>query len=389
MSLIPVTVLTGFLGAGKSTALNALLHHPGLADTAVIVNELGDVGLDHLLVETSSEDVVVLNAGCLCCTLRGDLVRALGDLYARMVRDQIPEFRRVVIETTGLADPAPLLHTLMTDPLISARYRLDGVVTVIDAVHAMGQLDRHPEAVKQAAVADRLVLTKTDLSPDPQALDALKTRLRALNPAAPQLVATHGVLDPALVLDCGLFSVTGKAPDVARWLNAEAYADTSHAHDHGHDGHGHGHGHGHNHGHGHDPDHGHPHHGHGHGHHHHGDGDGGDHALSRHDDHIRAYALSFDAPLAWDAVVMALDMLIASRGDDLLRFKGILDVAGRDQPIAVHGVQHIFHPPTPLPAWPVGQPRRSHLVFITRGIERETVESLLDAVLTEDDDVLR
>jgi len=233
--LIPVTVLTGFLGSGKTTLLNALLKHPDMGETAVLINEFGEVGLDHLLVEAIDDDIVLLNSGCLCCTVRGDLVTAMRDLFFKRVRGDVPEFSRVLIETTGLADPAPILHTLMTDALISSRYRLDGIVTTVDAVNAPDQLTSQPEAAKQAAVADRLVLTKTDLV-DAAALAALKDRLHALNPAAPLLIADHGRVEPAAVLEAGLFNPAQKHPDVARWLSEEAYADG-----HGHDDHDHGH----------------------------------------------------------------------------------------------------------------------------------------------------
>ncbi len=357
----PVTVLTGFLGAGKSTLLNALLRHPSMGETAVVVNEFGDVGLDHLLVRRVDENVVLLNAGCLCCTVRDDMVTTLRDLFIKRVRGDVPEFTRVAIETTGLADPAPIIHTLMTDPMLSARFRLDGVVTVVDGVNGTSTLDRHREAVKQAAVADRLVLTKADLA-EPAALDALKSRLRALNPAAPMAEAAHGVIDPDALLNCGLFSADGKSADVAHWLREEAYSENARDHDHDH---------GHHHDHGHDH-----HHDHEHGHHH--------HDVNRHDDHVTSFCLTFDTPIPWDAFVDAVEMLIASKGEDLLRIKGILDVRGEDVPVAVHGVQHVFHPPAALPqGWAEGEPRRSRLVFIARDLDRKTVETLFRATLDQ------
>ena len=215
----PVTVLTGFLGAGKTTLLNRLLRQPALAGTAVLVNEFGEIGLDHLLVEKLDENTVLLNAGCLCCTVRGDLSRALADLLPRV---EAGEVRRVVIETTGLADPAPILATLMSDPVAGRAYRLDGIVTVVDAVNGMAQLDAQPEAVRQVAVADRIVLSKTDLADPPE----LRERLRRLNPGAPLLTATHGEVDAAALLHAGLFDPDSKIPDVRGWLDAEAYADT-------------------------------------------------------------------------------------------------------------------------------------------------------------------
>src|SRR5467141_3254727 len=222
-SLIPVTLLTGFLGSGKTTVLNHVLKQPEMAATAVIVNEFGEIGLDHLLVEQSSEDVVLLNSGCLCCTVRNDIVDTLTNLFVDRVKGKIPFFTRVVIETTGLADPAPILHTLMTDPIVAARYMLDGVVTTVDAVNGAGTLDRQPEAVKQAAVADRLLLTKTDLV-EPAVRRGFEARLAALNPGAPQLAAAHGAVDPAMLFGLGLFDPQTKSIEVQRWLNDEAVA---------------------------------------------------------------------------------------------------------------------------------------------------------------------
>lgn len=353
--LIPVTVLTGFLGSGKTTLLKHLLQHPDMGETAVIINEFGEVGLDHILVEAIDDDVVLLNSGCLCCTVRSDLLTALRDIYFKRVRGLIPEFTRMVIETTGLADPAPILHTLITDPLLSARYRLDGIVTTIDAANATSQLDLQPESVKQAAVADRLVITKLDLC-DEASREALFARLREINPAAPVIYASHGKVSPSALLNAGLFNAETKHPDVARWLREEAYHD----HDHGH---GQGHHNDHDHDHGHD---------HGHGHHH--------HDPNRHDDRIRAYSLTFEQPVEWEAFVSAMEMLIAHRGADLLRMKGLLNLADEDRPVVVHGVQHVFHPPASLAAWPDGD-HRSKLVFITRDIPRSLLERLFSEIL--------
>src|ERR1700722_4295687 len=210
----PVPVLTGFLGAGKTTLLNHLLRQPELARTAVLVNEFGEIGIDHLLVEKLDENTVLLNAGCLCCTVRGDLVRTMRGMLSGARRDEIS---RIMIETTGLAEPAPILATLMTDPVVASTYRLDGVVTVIDAAAGETNLRDRPEAVRQLAVADRIVLTKTDLA------DAvpLRKRIEMINPGAPVIVADHGAVDPSAVLDAGLFDASGKIPDVAGWLRAE------------------------------------------------------------------------------------------------------------------------------------------------------------------------
>src|SRR5690348_9987151 len=230
---IPVTVLTGFLGSGKTTLLNHVLKQPDMAATAVIVNEFGEIGLDHLLVESATEDVVLLNSGCLCCTVRGDIVNTLTDLFVARVKGKVPYFTRAVIETTGLADPAPVLHALMTDPIVVERYMVDGVVTTVDAVNGIGTLDRQPEAVKQAAVADRLILTKTDLV-GAETVRALEARLIALNSAAPRLRAVQGAVDPAALFGLGVFDPETKSVEVHRWLNHEALLDDHDHHRHEH-----------------------------------------------------------------------------------------------------------------------------------------------------------
>jgi G3E family GTPase len=355
---IPVTVLTGFLGSGKTTLLNKLLRRPELADTAVIINEFGEIGLDHLLVEKSSEDgMVTLNSGCLCCTVRGDLVRTMSELFLKRAKGEVTSFKRMVVETTGLADPAPILHTLMTDPLLASRYRLDGVVTTVDGVNGASTLDNHEEAVKQAAVADRLLLTKVDIAEAPR-LDALKDRLHQLNPGAPFRAIADGEIDPNEILNAGLYNPESKTADVKRWLHEEAYG---HAH-----GGGHHHHHGHDEGHDHDDDR----------HHEHGHGEQDPHNVNRHDDRIRAFCITFDEPMSWSTVAAAFDALVTYRGPDLLRMKGILNVKDTDKPVVIHGVQHVFHPPATLDAWPEGDDRKSRVVFITRDIGESTIRKV-------------
>jgi G3E family GTPase len=326
--ITPVTVLTGFLGAGKTTLLNHLLRQPALAKTAVLVNEFGEIGIDHLLVEKLDENTVLLNAGCLCCSVRGDLARALRTLLPRARRDEVT---RVVIETTGLADPAPVLATLIGDPVAASAYRLDGVVTVVDAVHGDGQLDRQPEAVRQVAVADRIVLSKTDLA----ASEPLRARLGYLNPGAPVLEAAFGVIDPSTILGVGPFDPSAKTQDVRAWLDAEAFVAAEHDHHH--------------------------------------------HDRNRHDARIQAFCITLHEPLHWQGIASWLDILAATRGESLLRVKGILNLHGQDRPVAIHGVQHLMHPPTRLAAWPEGDPRTSRLVFITRDLPRDAVEDGLRA----------
>jgi G3E family GTPase len=337
---IPLNVLTGFLGAGKTTLLNRLLKDPALAQTAVVINEFGEIGLDHLLVEHAADGLVMLTTGCLCCTMRGDLVDALERLL-RALDNGRAVFRRVVVETTGLADPAPVLHTAMLHPYLVMRYRLDGVVTLIDAVNGLSTLDQHPEAVKQAAVADRLVLSKSDLVDTPQrrdAADRLRARLRALNPAAPILDAQGDEVSAARLFNCGLYDPDRKIPDVTRWLAAEAYAEPHLEHHHHHD-------------------------------------------RNRHDDHIRAFSIVTEAAVPAATFDMFLDLLRSLHGPQLLRLKGVVKLTETpDQPVVIHGVQHVFHPPASLPAWPDAD-TRTRLVFITRDVEPHTIRELFAAFL--------
>jgi G3E family GTPase len=332
---IPVSVVTGFLGSGKTTLVNRLLKRPDMNRVAVIVNELGEVGIDNELVEVSSEQMMLLNNGCLCCVLRGDLEETMRDLFIRRRNGEIIDFDRVVIETTGLADPAPVMQTLMTDTMLEEQYRLDCVVTLVDAVNGPGQLATLPEPVKQVALADRIVITKSDLA-DSGTIGELESKLRELNPPAPIRRALNGEIELAFLIDVGLRNVKGKLEDIARWLGADEI-DGEHGHDHG-EGHRH-----------------------------------------RHDTAITSFCLRFERPFPWPVFTQCMDVLTALRGPDLLRVKGLVNVEGRAGPMVVQGVQHLFHPPVELAAWPSND-RTSRIVFITRGIARSDVENLFTAI---------
>ncbi|HVA35711.1 MAG TPA: GTP-binding protein [Stellaceae bacterium] len=313
---VPVALITGFLGSGKTTLLNALLRQPDLRNTAVIVNEFGEIGLDHLLIETAFEDAVLLKSGCVCCTVRGDLTDTIVSLDARARSGAIPRFDRIAVETTGLADPAPIIATLMEDTQLAKLVRLDRVVVTVDAVNATSQLATHYESAKQAALADMLVLTKTDLIAPP-ARAAVEARLRAFNPSAPIVAAVKG----AVAADV-LFAASPAAP------RAVPPAD---GHGHAHD-------------------------------------SSPDHLLHHHG--ISSFTLTHDAPVAWPALAAWIEALAAFKGPALLRLKGLANVAGHASPVSLNAVQHLIHPPQALARWPDAD-RRTRLVLITRGLDRD------------------
>nr|WP_246715348.1 GTP-binding protein [Aestuariivirga litoralis] len=328
--------MTGFLGAGKTSLLNSLLKDPMLANACVVINEFGEVGIDHLLVEKSDENIIELANGCLCCTIRGDLINTLTDLLARRDAGSIKAFDRVVIETTGLADPAPVLHALVRDEFLLNRLRLEGVITVVDAVNGWATLDAHPEAIKQVAVADRIVLTKLDLLHGVEGEDkmfAIIGRLRKLNPTA-RLLATHrGEATAERLFNMGLFDAAKKTPQVQAWLNDEAL---SKVHRHHHD-------------------------------------------VSRHDAHIRSFSLRDERAISPEGLEVFFAMLAAHHGENLLRMKGVIKLADEpDKPLAVHAVQHVFHPPLRLASWPDGK-AETRLVFIVRDIPKQVIEELFSA----------
>jgi G3E family GTPase len=333
---MPVALITGFLGSGKTTLLNRVLADPRMARSLVLVNEFGEVGIDHMLMETINGDMVLLQSGCVCCTIQGDLDKTLRDIARRRQNNETPPFDRVLLETTGLADPAPILQLLLNNPMISHDYRLDGVVTTVDALNGDRQLDEHQEALKQAAVADRVLISKTDMA-DATTSARLRSRLEGLNPGAQLYEIVQGDIDPALLFDSGPFDAAGKGDKVMGWLNAEAHHDHHHGHDHHH------------------------------------------HDRSRHDAHIGSFCLTFDEPLDWDRFNRWLMAVRASWGDKLLRVKGVLNVVGEETPLVIHGVHRTFHPPTLLARWP-DEDHRSKIVFITRDLDRERVAASWDEI---------
>lgn len=330
--MIPVSVITGFLGSGKTTLLARLLRDPAMSRTAVIINEFGAVGLDHELIETSDESFVQLSNGCLCCNVRSDLVLTLGDLAARRAAGSVPQFERVVVETTGLADPAPILHALMTDRDLCEVYALDGVITTVDAITGLATLDCHAEALRQAAVADRLILTKTDV---PEAQTAtLRARLAKINPGVPVLEVVSGAVAPSALFDCGFYDPAGKHPDVRSWLAHEGGGAHGHA----------------------------PHH---------------------HQDDITSFCIVREEPLHAVTLALLLSALAENCGADLLRMKGIVNVTEEpDRPAVIHGVQHVYHAPMWLPRWP-SIDRRTRMVFIGRNLRESWVRDLVDLIDAE------
>jgi len=331
----PVNLITGFLGSGKTTLLNRLLSDPRLADTAVLVNEFGEVGLDHHLLERIDEHTVLLQSGCLCCTIRGELAEAIRDLHSRRERGAVPPFRRLAIESTGLADPFPVLTTIHAEPVIKHHFRMSNVITTIDAVNGARHLERYSESVKQLAAADRVVLTKTDIA-DPAEAARLAERIRAINPTALLLRAAEDTLDADMLLASDAYDLAGKSEAAQIWFAAELReAEEDHRH-------------------------------------------GAHEAFdpNRHGEDIEAFALTFDTQLDWVSFGVWLTMLLNRHGEKILRVKGILNIAGMEAAVAVHGVQHLVHPPVHLRSWPDAD-RRSRLVFIVQGLNRREIERSL------------
>lgn len=354
MNRIPVSILTGFLGAGKSTLLNKLLKDPSMQDAAIIINEFGDIGIDHLLVETASEGVIELADGCLCCTVRGDLIDTLAELIDGIQTKRLKPIHRVVIETTGLADPAPVMQSIIGHPVIAQNFELNGVITVVDAVNGLATLENHQESVKQVAVADRLLVTKKDMT-TAQNLSSLLERLSGINPRA---VIEDGDLASSsaeALLENGLYDASSKSVDVARWLGEEALSAGAHSLDH------------HNHEHNHEcgPN---CHHDHHHEQH------------KRHDDNIRSFSIVHDEPISPMAIDMFVDILRSAHSSKILRMKAVVQLSDNpDRPLVLHGVQNIFHRPERLSRWPEGSTRQTRLVLITKDMPEAFVRDLFAA----------
>ena len=325
--LIPVFVLTGFLGSGKTSLLNHMLRHPSLRDAAVLINEFGQVGIDHLLVQRVDESTVVLDSGCLCCTIRDDLKASILSLHDQRARGEVPRFQRMIIETTGLADPAPILHTLLADRALSNHYRLATVIATVDAVNAAAQLDRQEEAVKQIAMADRVVLTKRDIA-RPADVTALRREIARINPSADIVEALFGNTDIDRLLQADVYDPATRNAELWRTLQVDAPS----THDHGH--------------------------------------------ASRHGANINAFCVVHDAPIDWTAFGIWLTMLLHNHGEDVLRVKGVLNVKGVATPVAISGAQHVVHPPVHLDSW-LGDDRRSRIVFIVRDLAPDRIEESL------------
>ncbi len=335
---IPITLLTGFLGSGKTTLLNKLVNHADMKDTAVIINELGEAGLDHILARTVegeqiTDNTVLLSSGCLCCTLRDELADTLRDLFFKRALSAIPQFKRLVIETTGMADPGPILANLMNQPVIGSTYRLDAVVVTIDSIYGLKQLEEHAEARKQAAVADVLLMTKIDLA-TPEQIKALAEKLAVINPGATQHMVPHGHIDPQAIINVGLFDAERKKPQPQRWLrevkSSSVNAKMPQA------------------------------------------------TLPQrvHDDEISSFTVTLPTPLDWDRLEPVLKQLCATQGEKLLRLKGIIHAADQPAPLAVHAVQHTLYPPTLLTDWEEDK-ASSRLVVIGKGLDELKIRNTL------------
>ena len=334
---IPVTVITGFLGSGKTTLLSSILKKKEMQKTAVIINEFGEIGLDHALIEHTDENIVELQSGCICCTIQGDLNKTLIDLFDKMMNGKVSSFNRVLIETTGLANPVPIIHTLMSSIELIRIYSLDGVITVVDSVNGEKTLDLHEESLKQLALAEKIILSKTDII-DKDEIKSLIYRIKEINPVSQIVYSKFGNIPLEEIFGLGAYDPYKKSADVKNWLAAEKYKDKKH--------------------------------------HHH-------HDVNRHNENIRAFSMMSENPVNMIAFSFFRDMITAALGANLLRMKGIVNIAGEERPAVIHGVQHIFHPVQWLETWPDND-RRTKLVFITQNIKKEQIEDFFRTLMGMD-----
>ena len=324
---IPVTLITGFLGSGKTTLLSSILKKKEMQKTAVIINEFGEIGLDHALIEHTDENIVELQSGCICCTIQGDLNKTLIDLFDKMMNGKVSSFNRILIETTGLANPVPIIHTLMSSIELIRIYSLDGVITVVDSINGEKTLDLHEESLKQLALAEKIILSKTDIV-DKDEINSLIYRIKEINPVSQIVFSKFGNIPLEEIFGLGAYDPYKKSEDVKKWLAAEKYKDKKH--------------------------------------HHH-------HDVNRHSENIRAFSMMSEKPVNMIAFSFFRDMITAALGANLLRMKGIINIAGEEHPAVIHGVQHIFHPVQWLETWPDND-RRTKLVFITQNIKKKQIE---------------
>ena len=331
---ISITVLTGFLGSGKTTILTSLIKQKQMANAAIIINEFGEVGLDHDLIETTDENVIELQNGCICCTIQSDLKTTLLNLLKKMEKGVISPFNHVIIETTGLADPVPIIHTLMTSLDLQRIYSIDGVITVVDSINGETTYNAHEEAVKQTAFADRIILSKTDIA-DKGTVNSLTNRIKAINTKVTIIKSDKNCLPVSKLLGLNDYNPQNKDWNVKKWLEIEKNKSSNDLHNH-------------------------------HDHHH-------EHNVNRHGDGIETFAMVTSQPTSMTSVNFFLELLMSQMGKNILRIKGILNIKGENRPAVIHGVQHIFHPLEWLDKWP-GNDKKSRLVFITKNINKNTID---------------
>ena len=334
---IGISVLTGFLGSGKTTILTSLIKQKQMANAAIIINEFGEVGLDHDLIETTDENVIELQNGCICCTIQDDLKTTLLNLLKKMEKGEISPFNHVIIETTGLADPVPIIHTLMTSLDLQRIYSIDGVITVVDSINGESTYNAHEEAVKQTAFADRIILSKTDIA-DKGTVNSLTKRIKAINPKVTIIKSDKSSLPVLKLLGLNDYNPQNKNWDVIKWLEIEKNKSSNHLHDHNHK-----------------------------------------HDVNRHGDDIKTFAMVTSQPVSMTSVNFFLELLMSQMGENILRIKGILNIKGQSSPAVIHGVQHIFHPLEWLEKWPT-KDKKSRLVFITKNINKNTIDDLFKII---------